>query len=90
MSLLDRAHLYCQPGNRVFLLAERGSLAPEHGDVFAEKVGRLQTRENKEGTTEGKLLLEAWLLHILTDFPISRRESATEGVMRRQSLESDE
>ena len=46
-------------------------------------------RGNKEGTTEGKLLLEAWLLHILTDFPISRRESATEGVMRRQSLVSE-
>ena len=35
------------------------------------------------------VLLEAWLLHILPDVPISRRDSATEGVMRRQSLASE-
>lgn len=53
MSLLDRAHLYCQPGNRVFLLAERGSLAPEHGDVFAEKVGHCQTSVPRAGDCKG-------------------------------------
>lgn len=42
VSLLARAPLYHQPGNRVFLLAERGSPAPEHGDVFVEKVGHFQ------------------------------------------------
>lgn len=43
VSLLDRAPLYRQPGNSVFLLAEGGSPAPEHGDLFAEKVGHFQT-----------------------------------------------
>lgn len=42
VSLLARAPLYRQPGNRIFLLAERGSPAPEHGDVFVETVGHFQ------------------------------------------------